>query len=170
MLILLLALISRTVTRSLQPVERNRTEVARINRAGASDRITVPPTRDEIAKLAETMNQMLARMERADMSTRQFVSDASHELRSPLATIRAALEVSAREDGQQRPDRDGMLMVEAMRMQRLVDDLLTLAKADDQGLRLAADEVDLDDLVDAEVRRVRATAKFPCSQASRPPG
>lgn len=161
LLVLLLVLISRTVTRSLQPVERIRTEVARINRAGASDRITVPPTRDEIARLAETMNQMLARMERADTSTRQFVSDASHELRSPLATIRAALEVSATEDDQQHSDRDGMLMVEALRMQRLVDDLLTLAKADDQGLRLAAEEVDLDDLVDAEVRRVRATARVP---------
>ncbi len=59
------------------------------------------------------------------------------------------------------------MIVEAMRMQRLVDDLLTLAKADDQGLRLAADEVDLDDLVDAEVRRVRATAEVPCSLRHR---
>ena len=54
----------------------------------------MPPTGDEIARLAETMNLMLARLEQSDATTRRFISDASHELRSPLATIRAAIEVS----------------------------------------------------------------------------
>jgi signal transduction histidine kinase len=98
------------------------------------------------------MNEMLDRLQRADAATRRFVSDASHELRSPLATIRAALEVSGRGEDD---ERDDLLRSETLRLQSLVDDLLTLAKADD-GAPLVREEVDVDDIVEQEVRRVRA--------------
>jgi signal transduction histidine kinase len=128
--------------------------VSQISQVRGRGSIDVPPTGDEIARLAETMNDMLIRVERADASTRRFVSDASHELRSPLATIRAAVEVSG--GGRPQDGRDVVILGEALRMQGLVDDLLTLAKADD-GAPLAREDVDLDDIVDGEARRVRAT-------------
>lgn len=159
MLVLLLFLIWRILRQALQPVERIRSEVARITQVRGRGHLTVPPSEDEIARLAETMNLMLDRLEQADATTRRFVSDASHELRSPLATIIAAIEVANRAETPD-PARDVVIASEALRMQKLVDDLLTLAKADD-GLPLALREVDVDDLVDVEVRRLRATVEFP---------
>jgi signal transduction histidine kinase len=159
LLVLLLGLIWRILREAMQPVERIRSEVARITQVRSRGHLTVPPSGDEIARLAETMNLMLDRLEQADATTRRFVSDASHELRSPLATIIAAIEVAARTPTPD-PARDEVIASEALRMQRLVDDLLTLAKADD-GLPLSRQEVDVDDLVDVEVRRLRATVEFP---------
>jgi signal transduction histidine kinase len=158
LLLVLVYIISRSVRKALEPVERIRSEVARITHARGQEHISVPPTGDEIARLAQTMNLMLARLGQADVASRRFISDASHELRSPLATIRAAVEVPAGADHTSIADRDRVIHDEAMRMQRLVDDLLLLAKADD-GLPLRIEEVDLDDLVEAEVRRLRATAE-----------
>jgi signal transduction histidine kinase len=152
MLVLLLVLVRRAVRQALQPVEGIRREVARISQVRGGGAVTVPPTGDEIARLAVTMNEMLDRLQRADAATRRFVSDASHELRSPLATIRAALEVSGRGEDD---ERDDLLRSETLRLQSLVDDLLTLAKADD-GAPLVREEVDVDDIVEQEVRRVRA--------------
>ncbi|WP_186827972.1 sensor histidine kinase [Knoellia locipacati] len=154
LLLLVLGLMRRTMRGALQPVERIRAEVDRITQVRGRGQITVPPSGDEISRLARTMNQMLARLDQSDASTRRFVSDASHELRSPLATIRAAIEVGKASDAPD-PGRDDLILAETLRMQRLVDDLLTLAKADD-GVPIAASEVDLDDIVHAEVRRLRA--------------
>ncbi len=162
----LLLLIGRIVDRALEPVERIRSEVARIRHVGASERVGVPASGDEIARLAETMNDLLGRLERADSSMRRFVSDASHELRSPLATIRAVIETTPGPSG---PDgRDAVLVGEVVRMQRLVDNLLTLAKADDDGLVMARQEVDLDDLVDQETRRLRASGTVPVTAVIEP--
>lgn len=145
-----LLLIDRILHSALRPVSRIRQQVAAISSAGSTDRVTVPPTDDEVAALAVTMNEMLDRLSRSDATTRRFVSDASHELRSPLATIRTTLETStSREDAE-------LLTAETVRLERLVDDLLTLARADDHGLRLRRDAIDLDDIVDSEARRLRA--------------
>jgi signal transduction histidine kinase len=160
LLLLLVALIGRIMRRALEPVERIRSEVDRITQVRGRGQITVPPSGDEISKLAQTMNQMLGRLDQADASTRRFVSDASHELRSPLATIRAAIEVSGAHQHGPDVERDELIRSEVLRMQRLVDDLLTLARADD-GMPMASDEVDVDDIVDAEVRRLRATTDGP---------
>lgn len=160
LLVLLLVLISRILNQALMPVERIRSEVARITRVRGRGLITVPPTGDEIARLAQTMNLMLARLEQADATTRRFISDASHELRSPLATIRAAIEVSEAGATLPGPDRDAVIHGEVLRLQHLVEDLLTLAKADD-GLPLTLQEVDVDDLLEGEVRRLRATGEVP---------
>jgi len=156
LLVLLLFLIWRVLQQALAPVERIRSQVSQITQVRGRGTIDVPPTGDEIARLAETMNDMLSRLERADDSTRRFVSDASHELRSPLATIRTTMEVSGRGTAGPVDAPDRVIYAEALRMQGLVDDLLTLAKADD-GAPLAREDVDLDDIVDGEARRVRAT-------------
>ncbi len=154
---LLLFAVGRIVRGSLAPVERISNEVSRITRAGAVERVTVPDTGDEIATLAQTMNAMLERISRSDAASRRFVSDASHELRSPLATLRTHVETAEGSEEDARVDRP-LMQQEILRLQGLVDDLLTLAKADDQGLALRRDEVDLDDVVYAEVRRLQAVA------------
>ena len=142
--------------RALRPVENIRIRAARIGADHLAERLPVPPTHDEVARLAMTMNEMLMRLEGAQQIQRAFVADASHELRGPLATLDASLEIIASdESGTAWADLKDVMQVEVARMERLVDDLLLLAKADDQGLRLRREEVDLDDILVSEVRRLR---------------
>jgi hypothetical protein len=95
------------------------------------------------------MNGMIARLEQAQKVQRRFVADASHELRSPLATIGAGLELL--QDSE--PGTVRALRGETERLGRLVDDLLLLARADERGLQPRRDEVDLDEIVEAERAR-----------------
>jgi signal transduction histidine kinase len=145
------------VGRSLRPVERIRSRVRSITAARLDERVPVPRSGDEVARLAETMNEMLDRLDRAHGEQRRFLADASHELRSPLSTVIVGLEVAAADpSGQVWRETHPTMHAEAERMSELVHDLLLLAEADDTGLRLDRVDVDLDDLVDAEARRLRA--------------
>ncbi|WP_112238600.1 sensor histidine kinase [Kribbella monticola] len=145
------------VGRALRPVERIRARVHGIGADQLSERVPVPPTQDEIARLAVTMNEMLDRLQTGQETQRRFVADASHELRSPIATLTAALEVVVADTtGRAWQDLQLVMGAETERMRRLVEDLLLLAKADDEGLRMRRTDVDLDDLVEAEVRRLRS--------------
>ncbi|MEU0506714.1 ATP-binding protein [Nocardia sp. NPDC005998] len=157
------------VGRSLRSVERIRTRVAAITSADLTDRVPVPPQRDEIAALAETMNDMLARIEAGHNAQRRFISDASHELRSPLTTITAALEL-----GRAQPTildaamLDDTLLPEAQRMRHLIDDLLLLARADENALAQRHIDIDLDDVLAAEVARTRTTTALTIDIAVEP--
>ncbi len=147
------------VGRSLRSVERMRSRVAAVTSAELGLRLAVPRPRDEIARLAQTLNAMLSRLQTGHEAQRRFVADASHELRSPLATVTAALELAqARPGAVDRALVQTHLLPEALRMQRLVDDLLLLAKADEQGLPLRVADVDLDDLVEERAAQLRAEA------------
>ncbi|MBG0741688.1 HAMP domain-containing histidine kinase [Paeniglutamicibacter antarcticus] len=146
------------VGRSLRQVETIRSQVAVIDGRRLGDRVDVPPTRDELAALATTMNAMLSRIETADTAQRQFLSHASHELRSPLTTLRTGLEVSAGDPTHRAwQDIAPVLQSETLRMGHLVEDLLTLSKADDSGFTLRRTDVDLDDVLATELSRLRAT-------------
>ncbi|WP_199701750.1 sensor histidine kinase [Jiangella rhizosphaerae] len=146
-----------TAGRALAPVEAVRAEVDAISAAELHRRVPAGRGDDEIARLARTMNRMLDRLEEAQTRQREFVSDASHELRSPVASIRQHAEVAlAHPDRTTVPDLAGTVLAEDMRVQRLVEDLLVLARADERRLRLAAHPVDLDDLVLEEASRLRA--------------
>jgi len=136
--------------RALRPVEAMRTRVAGMTDRDLSGRVPVPPARDEVGRLAETMNQLLGRLEGAQATQRRFVADASHELRSPLATIASGLELL---DGSvAEADRSTVhtLRGEAGRLDRLVDGLLLLARSDERGLQPNREDVDLDEIVEAE--------------------
>lgn len=140
--------------RALRPVEDIRREVEHIEFGDLTRRVRVPSSDDEVAALAVTMNDMLARLERSQHVQRRFVADASHELRSPLATLAAGIEVGA-DDHEAWPDLTEPMAAEVVRMRRLVDDLLLLARVDDHHFQLARDDVDLDDIVQAEAARLR---------------
>ena len=150
----------RIVGRALAPVESMRREVDEISALELHRRVPQPSGRDEISRLAATMNAMLDRLEVAQAQQRQFVSDASHELRSPIAAIRQHAEVAlAHPDRVPAPDLAATVLSENGRVERLVDDLLTLARADERLLVVAPRPLDLDDIVFAEVERLRtATA------------
>ncbi|OBA58846.1 two-component sensor histidine kinase [Mycobacterium sp. 1100029.7] len=144
------------VRRSLRSVEAIRSRVAAISASDLTERVPVPAYRDEIFTLATTMNEMLTRLESGQAAQRRFVGDASHELRSPLSTVISALEVALAHP-ELLDDRlvAETLLPEARRMQALVEDLLLLARADEQGLALRRADTDLDDLAVAEVTRLR---------------
>lgn len=137
------------VGRTLRPVEAMRRQAATITATNLHARLPLPEADDEIAALATTMNTMLDRIEASAAVQRRFVADASHELRSPLTTIRANADLLG-DDGRyvQR------IRTESARMSRLVEDLLLLARVDDQRKPVRRADVDLDDLVFAERDRV----------------
>lgn len=149
-------LVRWAVGAALSPVERMRGQLAVIDGHTIGDRVAVPATDDELTRLGDTMNQMLERLEAAYAAQRSFVSDASHELRSPLATIRTSVELAqADPTGRAWEETRGALMSEILRLQALVDDLLTLSRYDAGALALRTGECDLDDVVVAAVRRLR---------------
>lgn len=151
----------RVAGRALAPVEAMRAEVEAISTKELHRRVPDPPGRDEIARLASTMNLMLARLEKGQQRQRRFVSDASHELRSPVATIRQHSEVAQSHPRQTSIDElVDVVLAETMRLQRLVDDLLLLAKMDEGTLERRSEPVDLDDLLLEEIDRLRSTTGF----------
>ena len=157
------------IGRALRAVEDIRAQVERVHSSHRGQRVVVPPTGDEIARLASTMNSMLTRLEDSDRAQRQFTSDASHELRNPLATLTATLEIAiADRSGRTWADMQPVLLSQTARMTRLVDDLLTLAKADDRGVQIQRTEQDLDDLVESEVQELRGAAQHPIEVHTEP--
>lgn len=156
LIMMLAAVIWRVVGRALRPVEAIRSEVESMSTARLHRRVPVPPGGDEVGRLAETMNRMLARLEEGDARRRRFVSDASHELRSPLASIRQHSEIAmAHPDTTSVGELAEVVLAEDARLEQLVTELLLLAKADEGTLSNARMAVDLDDLVLAEAERLR---------------
>ncbi|GAA3125533.1 HAMP domain-containing sensor histidine kinase [Streptosporangium carneum] len=146
--------------RALAPVEGIRSQVASIGGGGGdlSARVPVPPTRDEVAGLATTMNQMLDRLESAQAAQRRFVADASHELRSPLTSVLGGLELAEQDGWRTDPETLRTMRAEAVRLRGLIDDLLLLARADERRTGAPREEVDLDDVVAQERSRLRRTS------------
>ncbi|MCW2669380.1 MAG: ATP-binding region, ATPase domain protein [Frankiales bacterium] len=158
-LVLLVAVLTWWVAgRSLRPVEWMRRQVDGIDAVSLDTRVPLPAAEDEVWLLGGTLNRMLDRLESAASAQRQFVSDASHELRSPLAVLRTTVEVAVAHPHSTDWDATaGVLLEETQRVERLVADLLLLANADERGLQLRKGDVDLDDLLSAEADRLRNT-------------
>jgi signal transduction histidine kinase len=159
---LLLALVATmtwiTVGRALHPVEAIRTQVADLSSKDLHRRVPVPPTDDEIGRLAATMNAMLDRLQTAADKQHRFVADASHELQSPLAAARADLEVALAHPGATDwPGTARDLLEENRHMERLVADLLFIARADDATTPAPGTPVDLHEIVYDEAARFTAS-------------
>lgn len=140
---------------ALRPVELVRSEVAGISAGELHRRVPEPAVDDEIGRLARTMNAMLARLEQANSRERQLVADVSHELRNPLAALRAQLEVAVTHPGDGSRELLEGAIAEVDRLSRLVGDLLTLARLDEEILVLEQRDVDLDEVVLTHASRLR---------------
>lgn len=159
LLVLVSVLLVRwAVGQALEPVERMRRQLAGMDSRALAERVDVPDTGDELTDLGVTMNELLARIEAAHVAQEAFVSNASHELRSPLATLRASVELAvADESGRTWRETRDVVETELHRVQRLVDDLLTLSRYDAGQVRLRRRPTDLDDLLIQAVRRLAVT-------------
>ena len=120
------------VGRALRRIEALRREVAEVAVRPGEHRVAEPRTDDEVGRLARTLNSMLDRLEASSARERRFVADASHELRSPIANIRTAVEVALhRPEAADWPRVAGEVLDEDARMARLVEELLLLARSDE---------------------------------------
>ena len=128
---------------ALRPVEAMRRRAAAIGASTPEKRLPVPPTRDELSRLAETLNDMLGRLQSALDHERRFVDDASHELRTPLALLKTELEIALRQP-RSRDELEAALRSaadETDRLTRLAEDLLLVARADEGRLPIRLEQV-----------------------------
>lgn len=123
--------------RAFRPVEAIRAELAAITARALDHRVPEPPTGDEVADLARTVNRTLDRLDQSVARQRQFVSDASHELRNPIAALLVQLEVALSETDPKDPVRPVIndALTDTKRLQTLADDLLLLAVLDTEARR-----------------------------------
>ncbi len=127
---------------ALRPVEAMRRRAAAVT-AAAPGRLPVPPAKDEVSRLATTLNDMLARLQGAFEHERRFVSDASHELRTPLALLRTELELALRRPRSPAELEEALRSAaeETERLSRLAEDLLLIARADQGALPIRREAV-----------------------------
>lgn len=160
--------------RALKPVDQISTATRSISLSNLSHRLPVPRTRDELQRLSETCNAMLARLQTAVSEIGRFTADASHELRSPLSFMRTVAEVALRNRGVDAESRRafGEIVEECSKASRVLEDLLTLARADAHAARLVFEPVDMVELVSAVCEKARllaATAAQPLAISLVPP-
>jgi two-component system, OmpR family, sensor kinase len=134
---------------ALRPVEAMRRRAAEISVTEPGRRLPVPPSRDEVARLGETLNEMLARLEGAFVRERTFVSDASHELRTPLTILKAELELATRSARSPEELEAAIRSAaeETDRLSQLADDLLVVARAEEGRLPVHLAEIAVDELL-----------------------
>ncbi|HEY7381044.1 MAG TPA: ATP-binding protein [Gaiella sp.] len=151
---------------SLRPVESMRRRAAEISAETPGERLPVPQTGDEISRLAETLNEMLARLEAALDRERDFVADAGHELRTPLALLRTELELALRHAESSADLREAVRSSteEVERLAQLAEDLLLIARSDRGQLPLKIETLDASALLGSVASRFEWRAE----QAGRP--
>ncbi len=144
---------------ALRPVEAMRRRAAEISAAESSQRLPLPPARDELWRLGETLNAMLDRIQAALERERAFVDDASHELRTPLAMHRSELELALRYGGSEAELRASIVSAaeEADRLSLLAENLLVLARFD-RGQALKTEVLDADDILETVRERLAGRA------------
>jgi signal transduction histidine kinase len=154
----LLALVTWLVTGyTLRPIAELRRGAAEVTQTGVPRDLPVPPARDEVRSLAVTLNDMLSRLAAAQQRQRDLVSDTAHELRSPIASIRAQLEVALdHPDGLDWVQTARDVHADTLRLARLAENLLLLARLDDRGLARPGKPADLGALCESVAARYAA--------------
>ncbi len=146
---------------ALHPVEAMRSRAAEISAAEPDQRLPVPPTHDEVARLGTTLNEMLERLGEALEHERAFVADASHELRTPLAILRTELELALAEGRSPEELRAALSSAteETERLTQLSEDLLTIAQTERGELPLRLTHLSLAETFDGISRRFSRRAE-----------
>lgn len=146
---------------ALKPVEAMRSRAAEISAAEPDQRLPVPPTRDEVARLGTTLNEMLERLGEALAHERAFVADASHELRTPLAILRTELELALAQGRSPEELRAALASAaeETDRLTQLSEDLLTIAQTERGELPLRLARLDLVETLRGVDRRFAPRAR-----------
>jgi two-component system OmpR family sensor kinase len=145
---------------ALRPVEAMRRKASAVS-ALSSTRLPVPGSRDEIARLATTLNEMLERLEAAFAHERRFVADASHELRTPLALLRAELDLALRRPRSATELEQALRSAaeETERLSRLAEDLLFIARADQGAVPIRSEQVPVSEVLAAVADRFSARGR-----------
>lgn len=135
---------------ALRPVELMRRRAREVRAGQPGMRLPVPPSNDEVARLGETLNEMLARLEEAFARERAFVADASHELRTPLAILKGELELALRDASDAEAFREAVTSAaeETDRLVQLAEDLLIIARSDQGELAIRRARVDTAELLE----------------------
>jgi heavy metal sensor kinase len=147
-------------TAALRPVDAMSRKAAAISLKGDDQRLPVPCTRDEIAKLGERLNEMLTRIETALAHERRFLADASHELRTPLTILTGELEIALRRS-RSRSELEQVVRTakeESDRLAQLAEDLLVVARADQGGLPVHPEPTPLQPLLERVAARFETRA------------
>jgi two-component system, OmpR family, sensor kinase len=146
---------------ALRPVDRITRTAEQIGAGDLTERVPVPAKMDEIGRLAGTFNRMISRLQAAFERQRQFTSDASHELRTPLAVMRGDIEITLRRERTPEEYRRVLTsnLEEIIRLSRLVEDLLMLARADAGRLELRRETIDLNKLCQQMVEYISPLAQ-----------
>ena len=144
---------------AIKPVQRMADEAAAISSADLNRRLSTERSPNELAHLGNTLNAMLGRLESSFQRERTFVDDASHELRTPLAIMSGELELALLHPGDQREQQDTIQSVheEVLRLSSMAEDLLVLARAGSGEVPRTANAVDLLELAQRSVERIRPT-------------
>lgn len=147
--------------RALAPVDEITRAARSIGGQDLSKRIAVPRSSDELRRLADTLNEMLARLEAAFQRVSQFTADASHELRTPVSLVRTSAELALRKPRSDAEYRESLARIldESERISRLIDQLLFLARADSASATLPAIRTDLAAPLQAACAEARALAE-----------
>jgi two-component system OmpR family sensor kinase len=151
----------RFARRALRPIDEIVARARQIGESNLTERLPHPGSADELARLVDTLNEMLERIERGIETQRRFTADASHELRSPLSRLRAELEVTLRRPRESAEYEEALrsCLDEVERLSSLTEDLLTLAHLDaDADRRLAAGAVPLSPILEEALRRLEIAA------------
>ena len=148
-------------TAGLSPVEAMRQRATRISLAQGGERLPLPVAHDEVRRLGETLNEMLARLESSFERERRFVADASHELRTPLAVVKVELEAALRTEDDNAKVRESLVaaLEETDHLAQLAEDLLLTARATDGGLPVRREEVAIRDLLERTQQRFADRAR-----------
>jgi len=145
----------QAVNETLQPLERVTSETRAIGPSELGTRLTSPTGQAEVTELAESINRMLERVDRAHRALQSFTADASHELRTPLTHLRAQVQWASEEGRTEAETREALVAMEREldRTTKLVEELLLIARGENRQLALARGPFDLDAVV-ADVREI----------------
>jgi len=147
---------------TLRPLKRMAHQAREINERNPTDRLSAPPVNDELGDLASSFNELLGRLAAALNFQRQFMADASHELRTPVSVVRTAAQVTLSQDIRTNEEyRESLAIIceQATRLSRLVDAMFLLSRAEADGISLRPEYLNLDDVLAESARALRVLAE-----------